>query len=226
MDSKLAQAQAAAKELKQFIAELKDKRTQALSGKERLLEEKNILLSQPLNKDDLKQFIATYVDARAEAFPKLAKLGDTFSRMANPSRGASAYVRGKALSLRDVNSFPGKTPEEVRSFFGDNLEFFPGHLITGSDIAACYFFGDVIKNKMFEAFDGLFSGYALPAERQDMGTSIEERRARISDIDREIEALEEQVAAIDQQLSGLGVVEPESRKPLVGVPFMRGSAHG
>ncbi|EKJ7936391.1 hypothetical protein L5559_004586 [Pseudomonas aeruginosa] len=123
MDSKLAQAQAAAKELKQFIAELKDKRTQALSGKERLLEEKNILLSQPLNKDDLKQFIATYVDARAEAFPKLAKLGDTFSRMANPSRGASAYVRGKALSLRDVNSFPGKTPEEVRSFFGDNLEF-------------------------------------------------------------------------------------------------------
>lgn len=93
MDSKLAQAQAAAKELKQFIAELKDKRIQALSVKEMLLEEKNLLLSQPLNRDDLKQFIATYVDARAEAFPKLAKLGDTFSRMANPSRGASAYVR-------------------------------------------------------------------------------------------------------------------------------------
>ena len=226
MDSKLAQAQAAAKELKQFIAELKDKRIQALGVKERLQEEKNLLLSQPLNKDDLKQFIATYVDARAEAFPKLAKLGDTFSRMANPSRGASAYVRGKALNLRDVNSFPGKTPEEVRSFFGGNLEFFPGHLITGSDIAACYFFGDVIKTKMFEAFDGLFSGYALPAERQDVGTSIEERRARISEIDREVEGLEEQVAAIDQQLSGLGVVEPESRKPLVGVPFVRGSAHG
>ncbi|MEG7134900.1 hypothetical protein V2A49_33345, partial [Pseudomonas aeruginosa] len=171
MDSKLAQAQAAAKELKQFIAELKDKRIQALGVKERLLEEKNLLLSQPLNRDDLKQFIATYVDARAEAFPKLAKLGDTFSRMANPSRGASAYVRGKALNLRDVNSFPGKTPEEVRRFFGGNLEFFPGHLITGSDIAACYFFGDVIKTKMFEAFDGLFSGYALPAERQDVGTS-------------------------------------------------------
>ncbi|MBN0321807.1 hypothetical protein JTM72_33750, partial [Pseudomonas aeruginosa] len=66
----------------------------------------------------------------------------------------------------------------------------------------------------------------LPAERQDVGTSIEERRARISDIDREVEGLEEQVAAIDQQLSGLGVVEPESRKPLVGVPFVRGSAHG
>ncbi|MFL3961104.1 hypothetical protein LER48_11875 [Pseudomonas aeruginosa] len=46
------------------------------------------------------------------------------------------------------------------------------------------------------------------------------------DIDREVEGLEEQVAAIDQQLSGLGVVEPESRKPLVGVPFVRGSAHG
>ncbi|HEK2250290.1 TPA: hypothetical protein SMS80_005561 [Pseudomonas aeruginosa] len=226
MDSKLAQAQAAAKELKQFIAELKEKRIQALGVKERLLKEKNLLLSQPLNKDDLKQFIATYVDARAEAFPKLAKLGDTFSRMANPSRGASAYVRGKALNLRDVNSFPGKTLEEVKSFFGDNLEFFPGHLITGSDIAACYFFGDVIKAKMFEAFDGLFSGYALPAERQDVGTSIEERRARISDIDHEIEGLEEQVAAIDQQLSGLGVIEPESRKPLAGVPFMRGGARG
>ncbi|WP_240122841.1 hypothetical protein, partial [Pseudomonas aeruginosa] len=63
MDSKLAQAQAAAKELKQFIAELKDKRIQALGVKERLLEEKNLLLSQPLNRDDLKQFIATYVDA-------------------------------------------------------------------------------------------------------------------------------------------------------------------
>ncbi|WP_240122929.1 hypothetical protein, partial [Pseudomonas aeruginosa] len=63
MDSKLAQAQAAAKELKQFIAELKDKRIQALSVKEMLLEEKNLLLSQPLNRDDLKQFIATYVDA-------------------------------------------------------------------------------------------------------------------------------------------------------------------
>ncbi|WP_162946002.1 hypothetical protein, partial [Pseudomonas aeruginosa] len=63
MDSKLAQAQAAAKELKQFIAELKDKRIQALGVKERLQEEKNLLLSQPLNKDDLKQFIATYVDA-------------------------------------------------------------------------------------------------------------------------------------------------------------------
>ncbi|ENZ3816568.1 hypothetical protein ACGJAZ_004398 [Pseudomonas aeruginosa] len=47
MDSKLAQAQAAAKELKQFIAELKDKRIQALSVKEMLLEEKNLLLSQP-----------------------------------------------------------------------------------------------------------------------------------------------------------------------------------
>ncbi|MEG7174910.1 hypothetical protein AB2C33_33040, partial [Pseudomonas aeruginosa] len=68
--------------------------------------------------------------------------------------------------------------------------------------------------------------YALPAERQDVGTSIEERRARISDIDHEIEGLEEQVAAIDQQLSGLGVIEPESRKPLAGVPFMRGGARG
>ncbi|MGV8664266.1 hypothetical protein ACV357_35080, partial [Pseudomonas aeruginosa] len=102
--SKLAQEQAADNELQQFIAESKDKRIHALSVKEILLEEKNLLLSQPLNRDDLKQFIATYVDARAEAFPKLAKSGDTCSHIANLSRGASAYVRGKALHLRDVNS--------------------------------------------------------------------------------------------------------------------------
>ncbi|WCI94793.1 hypothetical protein PMJ89_25640 [Pseudomonas aeruginosa] len=122
MDSKLAQAQAAAKELKQFIAELKDKRIQALSVK-KCYWKKNLLLSQPLNRDDLKQFIATYVDARAEAFPKLAKLGDTFSRMANPSRGASAYVRGKALNLRDVNSFPERHRKKSEASLAAILSF-------------------------------------------------------------------------------------------------------
>lgn len=187
------------------------------------------LQSMPLCRDDIKQFVCDYIDARAAEYPKLAGWGSLFEKVAYPLRygwassdSVSSETGKRApLCLRDVDEALGSFEGDQRTF-ENGLQFFgaASTVNTRTDYAAYFFFGDLIKARIVEHFDALCPNYH-PADASRIGPPIAERRAELERLAKAISGIDDELTRITAELAELSPrsearVAP-SAKPAAGV---------
>ncbi len=218
-----SKSQILAQQLQGYIREQQERRDALHLDRTTLVGERDALLSAPLGKDDVKQFIFDYIDARAAEYPKLADWAGLLDSVAYPRRymwhSNLRTETGKPapLCLRDVDAAVRGTPSEHLATFEDGLRFFgAGHQINlRSDLAAYFFFGDLIKNRIAENFDAFFGGYHS-ADACRIGPPIAERRTALAEIDRRLGEIDAEIASIDsdvRQLSATARIDRVGVKP-------------
>lgn len=186
---------------------------------------RDALLAMPLCRDDAKQFICDYIDARATEYPKLAGWGALFGKVAYPLRygwaspdSVSSETGKRApICLRDVDDALGSFEGDQRTFEG-GLQFFgaASTVSTRTDYAAYFFFGDIIKARIVEHFDAFFPNYH-PADAARIGPPIAERRAELQRLAEATAAIDDELAKIAAELAELSP-RPEPKAATVATP--------
>ncbi len=195
-----------AETIREHVSELQNARAELADARDALAAEIEAIHSAPIGPADALQFCMDYIDSRAKAyvghFDHLAKALDELAwpRRRDVPAGAAGFAKGAPLCLRDVDAGLSGDWQAITAHFADGLRFFgsgtPGHRF---DEAAYFFFGDIIKSKLRENFDQLYSGAPVPAEYAEL--SIAARRERIASLVAKRNTLDADIAGIDAELA-------------------------
>lgn len=203
----------AAKLIREAATQLRSERSALQAKCVDLKAERESLLSLPVVREDAKQFILDTIDRIAAEFIEFDGWDHKFKRFAFP-RGTSRRQTPRfdlmqpnapvsPLTLRDIEQAEDGGHETLCSVLGSDVGSFlfgtRDNLVT-SPSRIYFFFGDVIKAKIEEHFETLFPQYGVPDE-----SSIEQRRARLSAIDRELIDVARRIKEIDGKLSEIAV---------------------
>lgn len=184
----LTKAKSIAADARSTIAEIKTELETQKNKREELLKEKDKLFLQPLSKADIKQVISDYIDNKAAMYIEMGGITNIVNSIAFPSRPPQSSLptaSNKAVNLYELDEGFKSNGTFVESIFGfGNLPIFNGHALAHGDKRdLCFFFGDVIKQKIEAHFDAFF-----PADWDSYkpGLPLAERRLLIADLDSEI----------------------------------------
>lgn len=213
--SNMKQARDAAKVVREAITTLTARRSELESDRDGLVSRNQTLMTLPVTREDAKQFILGTVDRQSEEFIDLADWGANFRAFALPQgdgreqrRQVATKGDGKAagpLSLMDIDQANSGGQLGLNHVVGSDFRsfFYGGRRL--DDMAPsrlCFFFGDLIKNKIDQHFDELFP--SVISSHPDAAISVAARRAEVDANNARLVALGVEVKAIDGQLRELG----------------------
>ena len=183
------------------------RRSEIATQIERLIKRRDALLDAPLNEHDFYQFVKSYIRRRAADYksserPKnMRRYLSTYSRSGEPTNRLPASMRSVDYALN--NNYAGIGLNAVLPVFFDSSNVFE------AEAALCFFFGDVVTDKLTELFksygplhpEGVISEADGTAEqRQDEIAAI---NAQLEPLEREMAELNSQIAQIDQMMRGI-----------------------
>ena len=182
--------------------------------RQKLLARKAYFYRLPLPKEEQLGLILASINAEAAAFPKLANWSGLFGLIFSPSGprpcadgpldlDPNHFVKHRArTSLQDIESRPpvfsphgqalarlAGLPPGVDFFHGLNVGAETPELASAR---ACFFFGDVIKARVAEAFERHWTEPPYPAQTGNGGKGMSSEQRM-----REIEKCDEAIAVID-----------------------------
>lgn len=214
----------ATKQIKRTTDALRSRRAELLEKKNALEESNQVVYRQPLRKSEILQLIVAQIDKHASEYTRAAKWDAMFNDFVFP-KGARPRVEGPvdlnpiyyaqtnaAISLQDLDA--GRTAEgQYRVLLAsENLLNFFGGADPSNKLEvsrACFFFGDIIKEKIKTHFEHFYKRVeekqSLPfaAPSKDAPATIEEKRAAIEANDEKIALLDGELADVDTQLKAL-----------------------
>lgn len=196
-----------AEAIREHIGGLQRQRASLVEQRERANAEVESLWNAPISREEALAFCCDYIDVLGAAYPATAgNFAALFDRVAWPRRydvppgGVPGNSKGAPLNLRDVDRGLSADYCTRDESFSGGLSFFGVHAgFMRTDAAAYFFFGDIIKQRIAEQFDAF---YPRPAN-SDAGESwppIADRRARIAELEAEIESLNAALAGIEAEL--------------------------
>ena len=194
-----------AEDARNTILELKNEREELVLRRDAFLKEKDDLFLQPLCKQDIKQFIFDYIDRQSAAFLEEGGMDAIVKLIAFPQRpqvNQSHNARNTAINLYELDSgFKADGCLETYIFGFGNIPIFNGHRLShGGKRDLCFYFGDLIKEKIAAHFDNCFpSGW----DTYKPGLPVVERRKKIAEIDAEIAELDLAIKEYDTYLRHL-----------------------
>lgn len=235
----------AAETIKLALDALAAKRANLLATAQELKDSIVLLYAMPVQHAERKQAILDEIDALAESFPNRAGWRTTLATYADPQgpRPGLNYpvdVSGQTLSKQSGPLNLADLLFVGRRQGGGGLNYLACHserdLLRGDGSAKgtkaemlevarlAFFFGDTIKEKIATYFDQLANftdiRYPAGASEADKALTIDQRVARIAVLQQEVNAVDDELIAIDQQLVSLpGVHEAKKHAAYrLGIP--------
>lgn len=191
----------ASQDLAQQVSDLLNERRQRLAmleaDKGAAHRDIDQLRAAPLSTDDAWKFVCAYIDRWAEEYASgPAELGVTLGSFARPRRAGEQHPNQlpAPLCLADFDAIANAHP---MAFFGSTSGVnilsgsLAGNLASVASQALLFFlFGDVIKQRLRPIF---FDAYRAAG---DAGPSIDQRRARIAELEERAAELDVEIEAI------------------------------
>lgn len=189
--------------IREHVATLHTRRADLIASRDQARAEIEAHYTDPLNRDDAKQFCLDYIDAQAKRIPTV--FAAVIADVARPRRysGGPAHVpgvtKGDPLNLRDVDAGLSGDAIKASERFSDGLDFIGAGSGTMKSASTMYFFfGDIIKAKLADHLDTLY-----PKETGKPGLPVAERRQRIAELETRIVELNAEIAGIDAELASI-----------------------
>lgn len=203
----LTDVQAIANAAKSAIAEINEELGIQKANRESFLKQKENLFLQPLPKEDIKLLIFDYIDKQAQLYLDHGGMSGLINALCFPRRNmendfpkplnkaANLYELDMGLALRSDGS--------LHSYIFETsvLPIFNGYAFSrGVKMDLCFFFGDVLKEKIDAHFDTFF-----PAnwDNYQPGLPLSERRPLIANLDAQITALNTTIKELESHLRTL-----------------------
>ena len=228
IDSSLDQARTALQGVQNMFKQLLEQRTELQVKRQNIFNEREALLVQPFTKAEVLQAMCEVVDVRARSYLKKIQQVDLFDLMAHPvERGHGEYPRPRPhdypLALCDLNHITFK-PEpyardvnkiEKRPALKEHGWHFPV-VMRGPELDASFnyfYFGDIIKKKLCAAFAGSEDGVLLDNGLPN-ATSLEERRSKVDQLSQELQKIDQELGALQQDIDSVTAPVLSSAKTL------------
>lgn len=182
-------------DLRKFLTDKRAQRAELVEEQKGLQDRLEFLNTAPLGKDDVRQFIADYIDARRNHYASLGAIKSQIWNVLHPMQLGTPSGQEKPMNLAMAD----------RALAGDTNVFFtrePNFFTAGRgnqwlDYAALFFFGDAIKEQVLAAFDDNFPGLEPGVEA---GPPVKDRREEIATISARLEEISTTLAEIDGEL--------------------------
>lgn len=201
----MTDVQAIAAAAKSAITEIKAELVTQKNNRDSLLKQKDNLLLQPLTKADIKQAIFDYIDRQAQLYLQNGGMAGIINSLALPTRRTENSLpkpRNRAVNLYELEE--GVKPNggfQSYIFDMENLPIFNGYAFShGAKADLCFFFGDVIKQKIDAHFDAFFPS---DWDSYKPGLPLAERRPQIADLDAQIATVDATIKQLEKNLSSI-----------------------
>lgn len=198
------------------IEELNAAKAPLTGERNALAGEKEALLSAPLARDDLKQFVGDFIDTRASDYTARADWMGLMKGFIYPKRAGSTLHSNIPLSLRDVDEVMKAGGSRATAVFGDmevpRIVQDKNGIFRNTDDGFYFFFGDLIKSKVAEYLDANFPQYTRDDEKR-VGPPLPQRRERLAEIAVRVSDIDAQIADIDAELRSLRAATGTTTKP-------------
>lgn len=196
----------AAQTIKNALGELRTKQAVLIAEETALRQRQTKLNELPIPPEDVKQVIFAYIDACSKEFLNDGDWIENIKLFLYPDR-KSDYNPKKRLPLNYAEArliMDGSISPETTHLLGE----YPKLLIPNANkfdytnMAAMFFFGDIIKAKIVEQFDAIGLQH-LSKDRPNVGPSIAERDKEMALIDARLKAIKLDKEVIEKQLADL-----------------------
>lgn len=186
-----------AAQVREYTNELRSQRAALIEERTKLEDRRDHLLTAPLNESDFYDLVSDYIDSKARYFVEKSNVQRHQERLAYPcidggfKKTPINFTRAERIRAGD---------EYELSSSGDAGDIVFGGLGAAAfHTAMCFYFGDVIKEKLIQ----LLKAQGAPLKHGDAekaGPCVADRRVELAQIDERVRALDNEVSSIDSEL--------------------------
>lgn len=184
---------------------LREQKAALVNERESLFAERHTLNTAPVNVEDAKGFILDMVDRQAKAYaaaPAIEQLLHTVLYPPSHRLGVAhrPWPASSAFNLADMDKAAnGKSYD-----FAEGVQLVPGQDVYALNAALCYFFQDIITEKLRAQLAACSSVHAAD-DAGYVGGPVIARRGRLAQIDVRLGQIEQERANIDRDLHAIGI---------------------
>lgn len=181
---------------------LKARLTEIRAQREDLARKMAAIFNRPLSRADVKAFALAWIDECAQEYKERAPMATMVDRFLSP---ISQSGPTGPLTMAKIDQITGRGASALGDISAGTGDFMiPPHSPFGpnSFIRMYFFFGDIIKAKVSEAFDERFS--QLPTENPSHAEPLDARREAIAALKEQDSALAIESSEITGTLRSMG----------------------